>query len=166
MRYGGWRLRRPARFEQHLRMVAHQHSRRPRWCRLYRLPSAVEWPVWHSALSRGSLRLGSPQRLAIANDNSGAGSRVFRRGAAPDPDAGLNPTAQSTTCADRPCIDPDFAEIGGPTLTGTYWSAATAASRTDTAWVWNANDGTVPPNGLFKTAPLFVRAVRAGSCTD
>jgi len=84
----------------------------------------------------------------------------------PDPDAGLNPTAQSTTCVDVPCIDPNFSEIGGPTATGTYWSASSDATRTDGAWVWFSNNGIVPNSGLFKTAALFVRAVRAGSCTD
>lgn len=36
---------------------------------------------------------------------------------------------QATTCSATPCIDPDFAAVGGPTGSSGYWSADTSACR-------------------------------------
>jgi hypothetical protein len=87
-----------------------------------------------------------------------------------DLDSGLNATGQATTCAGAPCIDPDFAAIGGPTAlppTSHYWSASSVASNPFNAWSANFENGAADPRfnkGL--ASPLPVRAVRAGSCSS
>ena len=47
----------------------------------------------------------------------------------PDPASGLNATGQATTCSAVPCIDPDFAAVGGPTASSNYWSASSDATN-------------------------------------
>ena len=72
---------------------------------------------------------------------------------------------QSTTCSSAPCIDPDFAAIGGPTASSRYWSGSTFAglpSNPGNAWAATFNFGTVA--SVTKSADRLVRAVRAGSC--
>ena len=81
----------------------------------------------------------------------------------PDPAMGTNPTGQATTCSVAPCIDPDFAALGGPTASSFYWSASSDATDPNGAWVASFGNGFVF-NG-FKTVGFFVRAVRAGSCS-
>ncbi len=84
-----------------------------------------------------------------------------------DPNSGLNATAQATTCAGPPCIDPDFAAIPGPTASSIYWSASTFATNPNGAWFADFNDGIVNFfNSSNKTFVNFVRAVRAGSCSS
>jgi hypothetical protein len=81
-----------------------------------------------------------------------------------DPNSGLNATGQATTCAGPPCIDPDFAAIGGPTASSNYWSASTNVTSPNFAWFAVFNDGFVI--NVNKTFGSFVRAVRAGSCSS
>ena len=81
-----------------------------------------------------------------------------------DPAMGTNPTGQATTCAAAPCIDPDFAAIGGPTASS-YWSASSFAASPRRAWFAAFGNGNVG-NDSFKSFDFFVRAVRAGSCSS
>jgi len=67
---------------------------------------------------------------------------------------------QSSTCL--PCIDPDFAAVGGPTASSGYWSASSNATSPSLAWFTFFSDGNV--FGSNKANDRFVRAVRAGSC--
>ncbi len=68
------------------------------------------------------------------------------------------------TCSGAPCIDPEFAAVGGPTARSYYWSASTyAAGVRDGAW--GAHFGR--PSSVYegyKPVDNCVRAVRAGSC--
>ncbi len=77
------------------------------------------------------------------------------------PDAGRR---QAKSCSATPCIDPDFAAIGGPTSSwGGYWSTSRWKAEPRRAYlayvrvgsVWNHEDGVNYKN---------VRAVRGGSC--
>ncbi len=70
---------------------------------------------------------------------------------------------QATTCGAAPCIDPDFAAVGGPTASSSYWPVSTDANFTDFAWDANFNDGFVGNFG-DKVFDNYVRAVRVGSC--
>ena len=81
-----------------------------------------------------------------------------------DPAMGTNPTDQATICAGPPCIDPDFAAVGGPTWPSGFWSASSLASNPNAAWVASFNSGNVPFTS--KTIDNFVLAVRAGSCSS
>jgi len=81
-----------------------------------------------------------------------------------DPAMGTNPTGQATACAVSPCIDYQFAALGGPTASLFYWSASSFATTPNNAWVAFFNNGIVG-NG-FKSNDNFVRAVRAGSCSS
>jgi hypothetical protein len=69
---------------------------------------------------------------------------------------------QAQTCSSAPCIDPDFADVGGPTASSFYGSASTLAGSPGFAWFASFNFGNV--GGLDKTDGNYVRAVRAGSC--
>jgi hypothetical protein len=80
---------------------------------------------------------------------------------------------QAATCGSAPCIDPDFALVGGPTASsetapfGAYWSATpyfSAGISFSDSIVWSALfiNGSVDDQG--KAADYYVRAVRAGSC--
>ncbi len=83
-----------------------------------------------------------------------------------DPASGLNETEQATSCSAAPCIDPDFANVGGPTassLYSFYWSASSKATNPIYAWSARFNGGFVGINA--KATDGFVRAVRAGSCS-
>jgi len=83
----------------------------------------------------------------------------------PDPAMGTNPTGQATTCSAQPCIDPDFAAVGGPTASSVYWSASSSATNPNFAWVASFSNGIV--DGIsIKALDWFVRAVRAGSCVN
>jgi hypothetical protein len=72
---------------------------------------------------------------------------------------------QAPTCSAAPCIDPDFAAVGGPTGTsGYYWSASPGAVP---AYVWIAGFGGGAYNSVgegVKTNDDYARAVRTGSC--
>ena len=69
---------------------------------------------------------------------------------------------QAMTCGSAPCIDPDFAAVGGPTESSLYWSASTFADFPLSAWFADFNFGQL---SIFsKTLDHYVRAVRAGSC--
>jgi hypothetical protein len=70
---------------------------------------------------------------------------------------------QATTCSAAPCIDPDFAAVGGPIALPFYWSASTFAVSPRFAWLADFNFGIVLFSN-FKTNDRYVRAVRAGSC--
>jgi hypothetical protein len=85
-----------------------------------------------------------------------------------DPAMGTNPTGQATSCAAAPCIDPDFAAIGGPTGAALYWSASSFATNPGDAWNAGFDNGGVSTSDFFftKTLDTFVRAVRAGSCSS
>jgi hypothetical protein len=69
---------------------------------------------------------------------------------------------QATTCLVMPCIDPDFAAVGGPTASSWYWSASTNAGDAVLAWIANFGFGDV--GSINKAGDFYVRAVRAGSC--
>ena len=79
-----------------------------------------------------------------------------------DPAAGLNATGQATTCAAAPCIDPQFAAVGGPTWPSSHWSASAAATSPGRHLVARFNSGELGSNE--KRDDLWVRAVRVGSC--
>jgi hypothetical protein len=76
---------------------------------------------------------------------------------------GSTATGQATTCdTSGPCIDPEFAVLGGRTASSFYWSASSdAASPNGTRSAFFNNGGV---GFASKTADGFVRAVRAGSC--
>ena len=82
-----------------------------------------------------------------------------------DPLSGTNATGQSTTCGSPPCIDPGFAAVGGPTASSGYSSTSTVASNPANAW-----SGLFDGGDLYSAGPKegvgYVRAVRAGSCTN
>ena len=63
-----------------------------------------------------------------------------------------------------PCIDPDFAALGGPTASSLYGSASSFAAAPVFAWTVNFAGGNVDFFNLFKTFDSYVRAVRGGSC--
>ena len=69
---------------------------------------------------------------------------------------------QAATCNVSPCIDPDFAAIGGPTASSIYWSASSLATNPTSAWSASFINGFV--NNVINANDFFVRAVRAGSC--
>jgi hypothetical protein len=75
---------------------------------------------------------------------------------------------QATTCSVAPCIDPGFkdvggvADAGGPTASGSYWSASTSALDPSDASLADFGAGNVSDG--VKTSDAHVRAVRAGSC--
>jgi len=76
---------------------------------------------------------------------------------------------QDLICFPSPCIDPNFAEVGGTAARSLYWSASPSRAE-DTlihpvnAWYANFFNGDVERFGATKSQDLFVRAVRAGSC--
>ena len=82
-----------------------------------------------------------------------------------DPAAGLNATGQATTCAAAPCIDPQFAAVGGPTWSSGYWSSLSQATNPNRAWAALFNSGVVHSVDE-KLHNFWVRAVRAGSCSS
>jgi hypothetical protein len=82
----------------------------------------------------------------------------------PDTASGANATGQPTTCSAAPCIDPDFAAIGGPTASSLYWSASSDATNPIRAWGATFNNGSV--SNTLRGNDGFVRAVRAGSCSS
>ena len=69
---------------------------------------------------------------------------------------------QATTCSASPCIDPDFAAVGGPTASSLYWSASTYAGNPAYAWYASFSNGYV--GNSLKAYDTSVRAVRVGSC--
>ncbi len=69
---------------------------------------------------------------------------------------------QAANCTSAPCIDPDFAALGGPTASSSYWSATVLASNSFNAWYAAFSDGNV--FNLFQEFDNRVRAVRTGSC--
>ena len=74
-------------------------------------------------------------------------------------------STQTQTCTTVPCIDAGFSAVGGPaTSSSRYWSASSYFANTFDAW--GANFGTGLVNIFFKTSDVFVRAVRAGSCSS
>ena len=70
---------------------------------------------------------------------------------------------QATICSAAPCIDPDFAAVGGPTALLFYWSASTLVGDPNSAWTGLFNSGQVTSNAKGQGSN-YVRAVRAGSC--
>ncbi len=70
---------------------------------------------------------------------------------------------QNSSCVSAPCVDPDFTAQAGPTVPARYWSASDFnVPSPDFAWLAQFNNGFVNTNA--KSASLWVRAVRAGSC--
>ena len=69
---------------------------------------------------------------------------------------------QATTCFVRPCVDPDFAAVAGPTASAFYWSGSTLAGIPFFAWLVDLIVGDVFSSG--KAFDARVRAVRTGSC--
>lgn len=69
---------------------------------------------------------------------------------------------QVTTCSASPCIDPNFAAVGGPTAPSLYWSASTYTGNPAYAWYASFSNGYV--GNSLKTYYTTVRAVRTGSC--
>jgi len=82
----------------------------------------------------------------------------------PDPLMGANPTGQSVTCSSAPCIDPRFASVAGPISPTNYWSASSLGPNTNLVWIALLNTGSV--GAAHKIDEAFVRAVRAGSCSN
>jgi len=84
----------------------------------------------------------------------------------PDPAMGTNPTGQATVLIiGSSGLDPVFAAVGGPTASSFYWSASSGATSPNGAWFAGFDSGFVG-NGASKSSDLFVRAVRAGSCSS
>jgi hypothetical protein len=75
------------------------------------------------------------------------------------PEAG---PGQATTCPASPCIDPDFAAVGGPTWRTNHWSDSTSPWGSDAAYLVTFANGNVSVDPKWRDA--FVRAVRTGSC--
>lgn len=73
--------------------------------------------------------------------------------------------SQASTCEAAPCIDPGFAAVGGPTVSSLYWSGSTHADDRADGWLAPFNAGAVIAQ-FNKGTPAWVRAVRAGSCTN
>jgi hypothetical protein len=73
---------------------------------------------------------------------------------------------QDLSCAALPCIDPDFADVGGTTARSLYWSASPAPLFMFPVNAWGAQffSGHVENESATKSEAFFVRAVRAGSC--
>ncbi len=72
---------------------------------------------------------------------------------------------QDLSCAALPCIDPDFADVGGTTARSLYWSASPAPLLFPVnAWGAQFFSGHVEKDSATKSEAFFVRAVRAGSC--
>jgi hypothetical protein len=72
---------------------------------------------------------------------------------------------QDLSCAALPCIDPNFAEVGGTTAKWRYWSASPLAPLSPVnAWYADFFSGDVGSTAATKSDAIFVRAVRAGSC--
>jgi hypothetical protein len=95
----------------------------------------------------------------------GSGVETVANADPADPNSGQNATGQATTCAGPPCIDPDFAAVGGPTASSGYWSASSFATNPNGAWLALFLNGRVfSLNASNKTLRSSVRAVRAGSC--
>jgi hypothetical protein len=72
---------------------------------------------------------------------------------------------QAHTCSSRPCLDPDFAAVAGPTpiaWSAGYWSGSVYAGNPRAVWFANFSNGNV--YAFFKTSIYHVRAVRSGSC--
>ena len=69
---------------------------------------------------------------------------------------------QATTCSAAPCIDPDFAALGGPTTASPYWSETTDSGNPTLAWAAGFDYGDVFQNP--KASSHLARAVRVGSC--
>jgi len=70
---------------------------------------------------------------------------------------------QALVCGGPPCIDPDFAAVGGPSATAWfYWSSSTIAGSTTEAWTVLTAGGVVA--NFLKTDVPYARAVRGGSC--
>lgn len=69
---------------------------------------------------------------------------------------------QVTTCSAAPCVDPDFAAVGGPTAPERHWSGSGYTGYPGLGWYALFNDGTAYNATQLITARL--RAVRAGSC--
>lgn len=69
-------------------------------------------------------------------------------------------------CAGPPCIDPQFAAVGGPTYPGSNWSASSSFTNSALAWVATFNI----PGGVAQSSKTLGtqrnRAVRAGSCSS
>jgi hypothetical protein len=73
---------------------------------------------------------------------------------------------QTPTCSVAPCVDSDFAAVGGPTGSEDHWSTSTVAGNA--SFAWDAYFGTgFGGNAVFnnnKSFDFYVRAVRVGSC--
>jgi hypothetical protein len=96
----------------------------------------------------------------------GSGVTTVANADPPDTASGANATGQPTTCSAAPCIDPDFAAVGGPTLSAGYWSASTFAAIPTLAWFAGFDFGGVGISNFKTVDTLFLRAVRAGSCSS
>ena len=84
----------------------------------------------------------------------GSGVETVANADPPDPNSGLNATGQATTCVVQPCIDSQFAAIGGPTASSGYWSASSFAADPFLAWDAAFFDGFVTNFG-DKTGGFF-----------
>jgi len=113
-----------------------------------------------------------PTMSQLQSIQVGPGVEEVARTLLADPDSGTNPTGQATVCDDPPCIDPAFAEVGGPTKVDDYWSSDTAQDRVERAWYACFELQGTPGCGNLqnfdrrKVRASNVRAVRTGSCTD
>ena len=76
---------------------------------------------------------------------------------------------QVDTCTSAPCIDSDFAAVGGPTALSVYWSTSSYydSDLSDESFLWTADfaSGTIVPSaGNGPRHEAFLRMVRTGSC--
>lgn len=131
--------------------------------------NGTAYTVFLASLNAASFAGHTNWRLPIISELQsilvGPGVTTVANASPADPASGTNPTGQSTTCGVVPCIDPDFAAVGGPTASSFYWSASSDATFPTNAWFAFFGTGVVLGNGN-KTLDYPVRAVRAGSCTN
>ncbi len=71
---------------------------------------------------------------------------------------------QPQICPGSPCIDPAFAVLAGPTVPLSYWSDTSTSFGSGFAYYAFFQDGTIGANNFNKTLPVYVRAVRSGTC--
>ncbi|MDG2334124.1 MAG: DUF1566 domain-containing protein, partial [Myxococcota bacterium] len=139
------------------------------WSSTGSAPDGTAYTVFLPGLNGASFAGHADWRLPFISELQsilvGLGVETVADADPPDPNSGLNETGQSTTCQVFPCIDYQFAALGGPTAASSYWSASNSATSPFFAWGAGFSDGFVGHFGL-KEGDSFVRAVRAGSCSS